>query len=156
MQHKQVSVRRTARQRAFQTLYGLHFEAAEHQEKLRFLFNNAPSLRGNDKIAQKAGEFAWELVLGVWERSVELDDIISRFSQHWKIKRIARIELTILRLALFEMLFRPDIPLKVAINEAVEVAKIYGDENSANFINGILDAAAKAVQNGEFEMRKGI
>ncbi|MFW5488438.1 MAG: transcription antitermination factor NusB [Desulfovibrio sp.] len=156
MQQKQVSVRRTARQRAFQTLYGLHFEAAENQEKLFFLFSKGPSLRGEGKVAQKAGEFAWELVLGVWEHSEELDETISKFSQHWKIKRIAKIELTILRLALFEMLYRPDIPLKVAINEAVEMAKSYGDENSANFINGILDAAAKAVQNGEFEMRKGI
>jgi N utilization substance protein B len=156
MQHKQVSVRRIARQRAFQTLYGLHFEPAEDQEKLFFLFVEGPTLRGQGKVAQKAGDFAWELIQGVWERSEGLDKTIARFSQHWKIKRIARIELTILRLALFEMLYRPDIPLKVAINEAVEMAKIYGDENSANFINGILDAAAKAVQNGEFETHKGI
>mgnify|MGYP001553491040 CR=1 FL=1 len=65
------------------------------------------------------------------------------------MKRIGRIEMTIIRLALFEMLRRDDIPLKVAINEAIELAKQFGDDQSRSFVNGILDAAGKALENNE-------
>lgn len=94
-------------------------------------------------------DYAWELVKGVWARREDLDAVVGRFSRHWKLGRIARVELTILRLALYEMLLRDDIPPKVAINEGVELAKAFGDENSKSFVNGILDAAAKAVAHGE-------
>ncbi len=93
--------------------------------------------------------FSWDLASGVWSKQEELDQIIAKLSQHWRIERIGRIELTILRLALFEILHRPDVPVKVAINEAIELAKQFGDENSRGFVNGILDAAAKALENGE-------
>ncbi|MDY7001028.1 MAG: transcription antitermination factor NusB [Thermodesulfobacteriota bacterium] len=103
--------------------------------------------------SSRGREFAWELVSGVWERVESLDKVIVRFSRHWKLKRIAKVELAILRLALFEMLFSKDTPPKVAINEAVELAKRFGDENSKNFVNGILDAAAKALEHGEITER---
>lgn len=101
------------------------------------------------KALRKPEGFAWDLAYGVWSKQEELDRIIASLSQHWRIERIAKIELTILRLALFEILHRPDIPVKVAINEAIELAKQFGDENSRGFVNGILDAAAKAVEHGE-------
>jgi len=92
----------------------------------------------------------------VWDNQREIDALIVRFSKNWKLSRIAKVELTILRLAVFEILYRPDIPLRVTLNEAIELAKRYGDENSRNFINGILDAIAKAVDNGEFEIHKDL
>ncbi len=95
-------------------------------------------------------------MLGAWNAQRELDEVIARFSKNWKLTRIAKVELTILRLAMHEILHRQDIPLRVAINEAVELAKTYGDDNSPTFVNGILDAVARAVDNGEFTIRKGL
>ena len=79
----------------------------------------------------------------MFERREALDNIIARHSRHWKLERIARMELAILRLALFELLHMPDVPAKVVINEAVELAKDFGDDNSGTFVNGVLDAVAR-------------
>ncbi len=84
--------------------------------------------------------FILELVTGVLQRRSTVDDIIGRFSKGWKINRMAMVDRNILRLGIFELCFHPDIPPKVAINEAVELAKKFGDANSPGFINGILDS----------------
>lgn len=149
------SSRRLGRTMAFQVLYGLAFDLPPDQWDLLdvdFILVESPAMR--DQEDPKAREYAGLVVQGVIENRPELDELISRFSRHWKIARIAKVEISILRLAIFEMLHCPDIPLKVAINEGVELAKAYGDEHSPNFINGILDAAAKAVDRGEFEAKK--
>lgn len=147
--------RRKARKQAFECLYGLIFETATDERSLRRAFSRCPHdvAEGEDDAGQ---DFAWELVKGVWSRERELDAVIVRFSKNWKLARIAKVELTILRLAVYEILYSPDIPLRVALNEAIELSKHYGDENSRNFINGILDAIAKAVANGEFETGKNL
>jgi len=145
--------RRKARKQAFECLYGLIFETAADERSLRRTFKRCPHdvVEGEDDTGQ---DFAWDLVLGVWSRQTEIDALIVRFSKNWKLARIAKVELTILRLAVYEILFSPDIPLRVALNEAIELSKRYGDENSRNFINGILDAIAKAVDSGEFAVTK--
>lgn len=148
--------RRLSRRKAFQILYGLSFVPVDKAEKLREAYDHYPQPTTNGQLPEAAETYAWELVSGVWGNQAALDEVVGRFSQHWKLGRIGRIELTILRLALFEMLHRPDIPLKVAINEAVELAKTFGDDSSGNFVNGILDAAAKAVEQGQFGISKGL
>lgn len=150
---KKPTSRRKARKQAFECLYGLIFETAVDERSLSRLFRRCPHdvEEGDDETG---AAFAWELVHGVWSHQRELDALIVRFSKHWKLSRIAKVELTVLRLAVYEILFSPDIPLRVAINEAIELAKRYGDENSRNFINGILDAIAKAVDSGEFATGK--
>lgn len=144
--------RRGGRRRAFEVLYGLTFVPAETPESLEFALAETPQAAGEGPAGDRQ-DFARDLVQGVWGRRAELDAIITQFSRHWKIARIARIELTILRLALYEILHLPDVPPKVAINEAVELAKRFGDENSKNFVNGILDAVARAVDNGTLGIR---
>ncbi|MFW5721845.1 MAG: transcription antitermination factor NusB [Desulfohalobiaceae bacterium] len=140
------SSRRKGRERAFQVLYSLNFTP---QPTIGLLERTFRSLLGGDpQDCAEADAFAWELISGVGRTLETLDSGISRFSHHWKLKRIARIELTILRLALFEMLYRPDIPNKVAINEAIELSKVFGDDKSRSFVNGILDAAVQAIENG--------
>ena len=131
--------RHTDRESAFQILYGLHFFPASTEAALAAAFEHCPSA---GEGSARPGAFAWDLVQGVWSNLTALDETIGRFSQHWRLERIGAIELTILRLALYEMRFRPDVPPKVAINEAIELAKTFGDDNSPGFINGILDAAA--------------
>lgn len=139
--------RRGGRRRAFEVLYGLTFAPAESPRDLERAFADTPRAAAEGEAGDRQ-DFAWDLVRGVWDRRAELDAVIAKFSRHWKIARIARIELTILRLALYEILHLPDVPPKVAINEAVELAKRFGDENSKGFVNGILDAVARTVDNG--------
>lgn len=83
--------------------------------------------------------FSKHLVLGVCENKEALDRLISRSSKHWRLERMSRVDRTILRLGAFEILAMKDIPPKVSIDEAVELGKKYGTEDSGSFINGILD-----------------
>lgn len=83
--------------------------------------------------------FAEALVRGTAEKTAELDGIVQTHAAHWSLARIAPVERNILRLAAYELLFRDDIPERVAINEAIELAKLYGSEESGAFVNGILD-----------------
>lgn len=150
------ATRRGERERAFQVLYGLSFTPARHSGRSAPAFRLSPDNAAETEadVPEPAG-FAWELVEGVWSKSAELDAAISRFSRNWRVDRMGRIELTLLRLAVFEMLFRRDVPTKVAINEALELSRQFGEGNAKSFINGILDAAAKALENGELRAVQG-
>ena len=138
--------RRAARARAFQALYGISFAKVPTELALRSAFTKTPS---DDEADAKPEGFAWDLVYGVWSHAAALDEVISRFSHHWRVDRMGRVEITLLRLAVYEMLYREDIPPKVAINEALELAKQFGEDNARAFVNGILDAVARTVERGE-------
>ena len=84
-------------------------------------------------------EFCKRLVFGVHEHLKEIDDKISQYATNWQLKRMAIIDRNILRIGVFELQYTADIPPKVTINEAVELAKKYGDLDSSKFVNGILD-----------------
>ncbi len=84
-------------------------------------------------------EFLRRLVLGVLDHREELDQLIEKYSENWRLDRIDLIDRNILRMALFELLYCKDIPPKVTINEAIDLGKRYGSEDSGSFINGILD-----------------
>jgi len=139
------------RRRAFQVLYGFAFEPPLSELALQKAVRDAPSERGAGGTGNAA---VADMVAGAWGALGELDRIIEEHSQNWKVGRIAKVELTILRLALFEILHVEDMPLRVVINEAVELAKEFGDENSPAFVNGILDSVARAVAGGRFDMKK--
>lgn len=119
--------RRAARSRAFQVLYSLQFSPSTTLGDVRtaFLEMPDPTDADMDENAETREEklygFAWELVEGVWSNVKNLDSVIERFSQNWRVDRLGKIELTLLRLAVFEMLYRADVPPKVAINEALEL-----------------------------------
>lgn len=142
--------RRSARELAFQVLYGLCFSPAADCAALWRLFVLSPHNEGMSEadLDREPSGFAWELVEGVWSHTDALDEAIGRFSRNWRVDRLGRIELTILRLALYELLWRDDVPPKVAINEALELAREFGDERARAFLNGILDAAARAPRGG--------
>ena len=101
------------------------------------------------EVNAKAYAFASELVDGVVAHLAEIDARIAEKSKHWSMARMARVDLNILRLAVFELLYRPDIPKNVTMNEAIEVAKKFGAEDSASFVNGILDEIASSVTDKE-------
>ena len=93
-------------------------------------------------------EFAAELVRGVEEHAAELDALISRASQDWPVDRIAPLERSILRLALYEVLHRPDVPDEVALDEAVEAAKTFCGTDAQKFVNGVLGGVMRGVHSG--------
>lgn len=146
--------RRDGRQKAFQCVFSLGFINGE--AKAHFLRTYANFFDGEDPVPAKERGFALDVLNGVADHCTEVDSIIAAHSQHWRFERIAKVELGILRVAVFEMLHRPDIPLRVSINEAVELSKAFGDENSRSFINGILDAVAKGVKDGQFGIHKAV
>ena len=93
----------------------------------------------NFGVSQEIRVFSRELVLGTCVYMQEIDNLITQVSRNWRLERIARVDLTILRLAVYEFLYRDDIPPKVSINEAVDIGKKFGGGDSGAFINGILD-----------------
>ncbi|MBI4126739.1 MAG: transcription antitermination factor NusB [Deltaproteobacteria bacterium] len=98
------------------------------------------------EASPEARVFAERLGTGVREHLDELDRLIATHSAHWRIERMAAVDKSILRMAAYELVHCPDIPIKVTINEAVDIAKRFGTEESGSFINGILDSLAKAVR----------
>jgi len=95
--------------------------------------------------------FFLELVRGVAGSREEIDHIIEKYSSHWKISRMSCVDRNIMRIAVYELFFQNDIPAKVTINEAIDIGKKYGTEESGAFINGILDSIRQAVDTGAIE-----
>ncbi len=124
--------RRRSREMAVQVLYQVDMAEGDIAEALRAFCEHfdAP-----DRIR----DFAVELINGAYNNRAEIDGLISRFSEHWRLERMPTVDRNILRLAVFELLYRSDIPPKVSINEAVDLGKKFGSEDSGSFINGILD-----------------
>jgi N utilization substance protein B len=125
--------RRKAREIALQVLYSLNFVDIDAQDALDLFW-------GNFMAPKAAKEFAAHLVKGACEHKAELDELIAGCSDNWSLGRMSRVDISILRLAVFEFLYCDDIPPKVTLNEAVDLGKTFGSENSGSFINGILDA----------------
>jgi len=88
-------------------------------------------------------DFARELVEGVAEHRAELDELIRRYADRWALERMPIVDRNLLRLGIFELLYRPDVPTAAAINEAVELAKLLSTEDSGRFVNGLLGRVAR-------------
>ena len=124
--------RRKSREFALQVLYQLNITKQEAITALtRFQEHFSPN--------EEADEFLKRLVLGVLEHCQEFDRLIEQYSENWRLDRINMVDRNILRMALFELLYCEEIPPKVTINEAIDLGKRYGSEDSGSFINGILD-----------------
>ena len=95
-------------------------------------------------------EYGLQLVTLTQENVAKIDDIINLNSKNWELSRIALTDKLVLRLAIVEMLYVEDIPLKVSISEAIEISKIFGTKDSGPFVNGILDAVYKKINKGEY------
>jgi N utilization substance protein B len=121
--------RRDARERALQALYQLDMAGGE------------PDWAAVEEPGDVVG-FARELVEGVAAQRERIDALIAACAEHWRLPRLSRVDLNLLRLATFELLARPEIPSSVTINEAIEIARRYGSEDSAAFVNGVLDHVA--------------
>ena len=96
--------------------------------------------------SKKSEPFFLELVNGILDAMVEIDALIERFSKNWKIRRMSCVDRNVMRIAVYELLYCQDIPPKVSINEAVDIGKKFGTEESGAFINGILDSIREALE----------
>lgn len=99
--------------------------------------------------SKKAHPFFAKIVEGVQLTQDEVDSVVERYSNNWKITRMSCVDRNVLRVAVFELLYCDDIPAKVSINEAIDVGKKYGTDESGAFINGILDSIRIALEKGE-------
>ena len=127
-----MGLRRRARELAIQVLFHLEFTPGDPNRAFGLICENFP-------VRESLKDFALALVLGVSEKRALLDGVIRKASRNWRLERMSKFDISILRVAAYEIMFMEDIPPKVSINEAVELAKRYGSEESGSFINGVLD-----------------
>lgn len=131
-----MGARRRAREIALQMLYQMEVNPADPQEALELFWRNLSA-------SQPVKEFVGRIVTGVHGKREEIDKLIKKHSEHWRLDRMDWVDKSILRMGVFEILFCDDIPVKVSMNEAVDLGKKFGAEESGAFINGILDKISK-------------
>ena len=130
--------RREMREHIFKLLFLREFnEAADMPEQMKLYFDNM------EELAPTEQAYMEDKYNKIQEHLEEIDQLLNEKSTGWKTKRMGRGDLNILRLAVYEMKYDEDVPVKVAINEAVEIGKTFGGEDSASFINGILGKVAR-------------
>ena len=129
-----MGLRRESRELALQILYALDANPTAGIRETLQTFREEQT-----DVLSKVREFAEGLVQGVQEHREQVDAAIKVRSKNWSLTRMPRVDLNVMRLAAFELMFRQDIPKKVSINEAIEIARKFGDKESPSFVNGILD-----------------
>lgn len=130
--------RKAARARALQVLFQVDMARVDPEVALAWTFKEFPLAQENDEA------FARRLVHGTLQHQEEIDEVIRRHSGEWELERMGAVDRSIIRMGLYELLFCPDIPRAVAIDQAVELAKIYASDESGGFVNGVLDAVRRA------------
>ena len=129
------------RELAFKLIYSLEIQSPDNiEEQIELYFQQ------NKLEDQKVLDYVEDIILGIHKNNTEIEEIIKKcLTEKWTIERISKINLSILKLAVYEIKYK-DIPYKAEINEAVELAKKYGEETSSKFINGALATAVKQLQ----------
>jgi len=139
-----MGIRRKARESALQFLFQDDFSSDDmFKGELRERFDMFCDLY---EVSRKARSYTFELLQGIFENREHIDGLIRQCAKNWRLERIAITDRNLLRIGVFEMLYCDDVPDQVAINEAVEIAKRYGSEESPSFVNGILDAVKTQIQ----------
>lgn len=129
-----MGIRREARELALQMLYALDSNSSVGLRETLQTFREE-----HVEVAGRVREFAEDLVQGVQSQREVIDEAIRARSKNWSLARMPRVDLNVMRLAAYELMFRSDIPKKVSINEAIEIVRRFGDKESPAFVNGILD-----------------
>ena len=133
--------RTKAREQALQILYLIELANTPIDEAFRLF-------RANFENSEQDFDFASTLVKGVLQEIAMIDSLMEKYSENWKISRMSRIDRNILRLGTYELKYTRDVPPAVAMDEAVELGKKFGDSKSSAFINGILDQIFRQTQKG--------
>ena len=130
-----MGLRRKARVIALQVLYEVNSVGHDAEAALAHLADE-------EKLSEENAAFARSLVSGVIQNREEIDQHIQKFAPAWPIEQLSVVDRNLLRLAIFEVLFDNNMPVKVAINEAVELAKTFGSDSSSKFVNGVLGSVS--------------
>lgn len=149
--------RKTARRHAFHLVYQIPFHCGDGAQSLaeakagyiEFLADDKSGLDGMESLKKPQGrdaEYVDKTLWGVFDKQRQLDGVIEKFLTNWTLDRIGKVDLALLRLSIYEMLSHDDVPLDVAINEAVELAKQYGTDESPRFVNGVLSGVSRAIK----------
>lgn len=133
-----MGTRRKARELALKLLFQLEFNKENIQESMENFWRDY-------SCAPETQEFAHNLVMGTLENLDAIDKLLDKHAKHWRLERMANVDRNILRFATYELCYLSEIPSKVSINEALEIAKKYSSPDSSKFINGILDKIAKEI-----------
>lgn len=129
--------RTEAREQAFKLLYSMEIQKENKEEQIELYFES------NEITDEKTKEYIKDVWTGTNAHKEKIDEkISSNLKAEWKLERLSKVDVSLLKLAIYEMLYKK-IPFKVAINEVIELAKKYGEDNSASFINGILASIVK-------------
>lgn len=140
--------RRVAREIAVQSLYQIQMNETTPQEAVQIAIYEAE--HDNETELNFSGNkidpaYITELVEGTYSNKVRIDEMLEEYLKGWAMDRLSRIDREVLRLAVYEMLYRDDVPAKVVVNEAIDLAKHYGTEESGKFVNGVLGKMIKEV-----------
>ena len=139
---KYTDQRRRSRTAALQSLFAADVRGIWNDPQLEWLDED-------EELPVSTIGFAQKLISGVSKSRSGLDNVITRYAPAWPVSQLSVIDRNILRIALFELIYTPGTPRKTAINEAVELAKIFGSESSARFVNGVLGSAMSGLESGE-------
>ncbi|MFH1626384.1 MAG: transcription antitermination factor NusB [Pseudomonadota bacterium] len=139
--------RRKSRELALQVLYQIDVSGECARDALDSFWHNFQG-------AIKSREFTEKLTEGACQHKGEIDSIIEKYSENWRLSRMSRVDRNILRLASFELFYCDDIPAKVTLNEAIDLGKKFGSEKSGSFINGILDRISAGIEKDRDDSRE--
>jgi len=141
--------RRLAREMTVQSLYQMEMNEAAAIDAVTMLVEEASNeeneIGANAADVRRIEEHVRGLVHGVAEHKSAIDDMLQHYLTGWQVDRLSRVDRQVLRLACYEMVFRSDVPPKAAINEAIEVAKHFGTDESGKFVNGVLGKLLQAI-----------
>ena len=133
--------RRKGRILAFQALYAWEASHPPLEELLSFAWVEEVKRKS---LEDELAAFAGLLIAGTIEKIDEIDDRIQKHLEHWTLERLKKVDLAVLRLSTYSLVYQRDIPAQITIDEAIEIVKEYGSEDSYKFVNGVLDAIWKA------------
>jgi N utilization substance protein B len=142
--------RRDARRHAFHLVFQFPYHNEwDAQVLAAALAHYYDGLEDGERPRGRDAEYVLRAVTGTLDRRAQLDGVIGNFLQDWTIERLNRVDLALMRLAIYEMLCEPEVPLGVAVNEAVELAKEYGADESPAFINGVLGNVSRQIKESD-------
>ena len=140
-----MGIRRKGREAALQMLYQMDASGASAEEAIRLFWASL----GDDEETKdelEGADFANQIVRGWANEAARVDELIKQASHHWRLERMGRVDRSVLRLGTWELMSLSDVPRRVTLNEAVELAKRFGAEGSSSFVNGVLDRIATLLE----------
>lgn len=141
--------RRLAREIVVQSLYQMEMNEVEAKAAVDMLFEEAAEENEGEVVIKNEAvmhAYVLEHVRGIWENKDALDGLLADYLKGWQVSRLSRVDRQILRLAAYEMLYREDVPAKVAVNEGIELSKHFGTDESGKFVNGVLGKMIQDVE----------